>query len=171
VSYSVSQVLDSNPGALDAAASAAEAGAGRIDAQMTSGRSHLGTLGQVWHGTASTAAQKEGADLLRTQEAYRKQLADLKPVLSEGAKTLADLRSQLQSAVDAAEAWWNVNDDGTVTPGILLAAFAALSKQNAIVVEAKQIEVEQNLKLILAKFEAADKNTAAAVRKIGWEDP
>lgn len=167
--YSVSQVLDSNPGALDAAASEAEAGAGRIDAQMTSVRSHLSTLRGVWGGTASEAAQKEGTDMLRTQEAYRKQLADLKPVLSEGAKTLTDYRSQLQSAVDDAEVWWNVADDGTVTPGVVLAAFAALTAQNSIIVEAKQIEVESNIKLILAKFEAADKNTAAAVRKIGWE--
>jgi WXG100 family type VII secretion target len=169
VSYSVSQVLDSNPGALDAAAREAQAGAGRIDAQMTSVRSHLATLSGVWGGTASEAAQKEGKDLLRTQEAYRTQLSKLQPVLSEGASTLGGLRSQLQSAVDAAEDWWNVNDDGTVRPGILLATWAALSKGNAIVVQAKQIEVEQNLKLILAKFEAADKNTAAAVRKIGWE--
>lgn len=167
--YSVSQVLDSNPGALDAAAREAEAGAGRIDAQMTSVRSHLGTLREVWGGTASEAAQKEGTDMLRTQEAYRKQLADLKPVLSEGAKTLGDYRSALESAVDAAEVWWNVADDGSVTPGFVLATFAALTKANSIVVQAKQIEVESNIKLILAEFEAADKNTAAAVRKIGWE--
>lgn len=167
--YTVSKVLNSNPGALSTAADEAGAGALRVGENMATQRRHLVSLATDWAGTGSEAAQKQVTDMLTDQEAYESKLADLKTQLAAGAKTLDDIRSDLQAAVDDAEVWWNVADSGAVTPGWALSVYAALSTPNWFEVVNKRVEVEQNIKLILARFEAADEHTANEVRKLGWK--
>jgi len=38
-----------------------------------------------------------------------------------------------------------------------------------MVIESKRITVECDIKLKLAQFEAADRNTAYKIRKVGWD--
>lgn len=168
MSYAVSTVLNSNPETLSTAAKEAGDGALRVGENMTTQRKLLDEMRNDWSGTASEAAQKQGADMLTDQGAYQKKLEDVQKALSGGAGKLRDLRSDLQRAVDDAEVWWNVADDGSVTPGFVLSAWAAMSKVNWFEVENRRIAVEQTIKLILAKFEAADEHTANEVRKVGW---
>jgi hypothetical protein len=167
--YTVSKVLDSNPDALSTAADEAGACAKRVGENMATERKHLENLAEDWTGgTAAESAQKQGTDMLTDQAAYQKKLLGLKTALTSGAQKLRDSRSELQTAVDDAEVWWNVADNGSVTPGWALATWAALSKVNWFEVENKRIAIEQRITLILAQFEAADEAIAYEVRKLGW---
>jgi hypothetical protein len=169
VGYTVSKVLNSNPDSLSTAAAEAGAGATRVGEDMATQRKHLQTLDTDWVGTAADAAQKQGTDMLTDQAAYKTKLEDLKTELSKGADSLTGIRSDLRRAVDDAEVWWDVDDDGSVQPGWALSAYAALSTANWFDVETRRVAVEQAIKLILAQFEAADDHTASEVRKLGWK--
>jgi hypothetical protein len=169
VGYTVSKVLNSNPDSLSTAADEAGAGATRVGENMATQRKYLENLAEDWSGgTAAEAAQKQGTDMLTDQAAYKTKLEKLKAALSSGAQKLRDRRSELKTAVDDAEVWWNVADDGSVKPGWALAAWAELSQVNWFEVENKRIANEQKIKLILAQFEAQDEATAYEVRKLGW---
>ena len=63
----------------------------------------------------------------------------------------------------------DVADDGGVTPGFWLRWYARVSPVQALQIAAKRIEVENAIKLLLAKFEAADRDTGHQLRKVGWE--
>ena len=166
--YTVSKVVNSNPDALSTAANEAQAGADRVDQNITTARKHLTELSEDWTGTASESAQKQGTDMLTDQTAYKQKLIDLVKPLTDGAQKLSAKRSELKSAVDDAETWWDVHDDGTVSPGFSLRVFANISVSNYLIVESHRIQVEQKIKLILAQFEAQDVSTAAEVQKIQW---
>src|ERR1700712_3116115 len=132
------------------AAGQARDGATRVGENMATQRKHLENLRNDWSGgTAAEAAQKQGTDMLTDQAAHQKKLEDVKKALSDGAEKLKDLRSDLQKAVDDAEVWWNVADDGSVTPGFVLSTWAGMSKVNWFEVENRRIAVEQVIKLIL----------------------
>lgn len=167
--YTVSQVLGSNPESLLGASAEANLSADRVDAQIIKAQTQFSELGDDWSGTAADAAQKQGREMLEDQAEYRDKLRDVATPLSNGGMKLTEIRSQLQKAVDAAEQWWDVADGGTVTPGWALRVFASQNAVNAIIVESRRIPIECDIKLLLAQFEAADRDTAYKLRKIGWE--
>jgi uncharacterized protein YukE len=170
VSYTISQIRGSKPESLVTASTDADDSAKRVDAQIAQSRRQFGELATAWTGKAAQAAQDQNADLARHQEAYRDRLLDVKDVLALRGPRLVDLRSNLDSAVDDAEDWWIVGDDGSVVPGVMLTWFAKLSDETALIVRARQLDVESKLKLLIAQFEAEDKATAYELRSIGWNE-
>lgn len=166
--YTVSQVRGSNPDVLNTAATDAETSARRVDAQVTQGREQMAALADDWTGSASDAAQKEYRERIDDQIAYAAALREVKTTLAEHGPALVDLRSQLDTAVNNAEDWWDVADDGSVTPGFWLTRYANLSDVTALTVEAQRLEVQMGIKLLLARFEAQDLAAGNAIRKIGW---
>lgn len=166
--YTVSQVRGSNPDVLKTASADAENSARRVDAQIDQGRAQLGKLAESWTGTAADAAQKEYGERLADQTDFSAKLREVKDTLSTWGSKLVDKRSELDAAVNDAEVWWNVADDGSVTPGVWLSWWAELSTVNALIVEGNRLEVENNIKLVLAQFEADDVAAGRAIRKIGW---
>ncbi|MGV9799002.1 WXG100 family type VII secretion target [Mycobacterium sp. NPDC003449] len=167
--YTVSQVLGSDPESLSAASTEAARSAERVDAQIANARTQFSALGADWTGTAADAAQKQGREMLADQGEYRDKLRDAAVPLREGGTKMAEYRRRLKMRVDAAEDWWDVADDGSVSPGFWLRQFAGLSDVNAVTVESRRIPIECDIKLLLAQFEAADKDTAYKLRKIGWD--
>lgn len=167
--YTVSQVRASDPESLLNASRDAETAAARVDAQISKAKSQFVTLATDWTGTAADAAQKQGREMFEDQAEYRDKLRALTTPLSSGGRKLADIRSSLDKAVDSAEEWWDVADDGAVKPGRMLAWFASRSQVNALIVESRRIPIECDIKLKLAQFEAADRDTAYKLRKIGWD--
>ncbi|WP_066901991.1 WXG100 family type VII secretion target [Mycolicibacterium houstonense] len=169
MSYTVSQVLGSNPEALLAASHQAQEGARRVNSQIEEVRGKFAELKDDWIGTAADAAQKQGREMFEDQVAYRDKLYEVATPLASGGKELTELRSSLKAAIDSAEAWWDVGDTGSVKPGLWLSWYASLTDVNALIVESRRIPVECDIKLKLAQFEAADRDTAYQVRKVGWE--
>ncbi|MFV8227748.1 hypothetical protein [Mycolicibacterium fortuitum] len=107
--------------------------------------------------------------MFEDQTAYRDKLYEVAKPLATGGKDLTEIRGSLKTAVDSAEDLWDVADNGSVTPGFWLRRLAAMSKVTAMVIESKRITVECDIKLKLAQFEAADRNTAYKIRKVGWD--
>lgn len=169
MAYTVSKVRNSKPDLLNAAAGDAEQSALRVDAQITQGREQMDTLREDWIGTASDAAGKQYGELIGYQQTYRDQLRALKKVLAERGPKLVELRSQLDTAVNDAEGRWDVADDGSVSPGFWLAWYVFTNPAEALRIEAMRIEIECNIKLLLAQFEAEDLATGNAIRQIGRE--
>lgn len=167
--YTVSQVVNSDPESLLTASLNARAAAARVDTQIHRARTQFAHLADDWSGTAAGAAQKQGRESLDEQAAYRDHLYAVAEPLATGGAQLTELRTNLKKAVDAAQAQWDVADDGGVTPGFWLRWYARVSPVQALQVAAKRIEVENAIKLLLAKFEAADRDTGHRIRKIGWE--
>ncbi|OMC13164.1 hypothetical protein [Mycolicibacterium fortuitum] len=147
--YTVSQVVGSNPESLLTASLNARAAAQRVNAQIEKAKGEFAQLNSDWTGTAADAA--------------------LAKPLATGGKDLTEIRGSLKAAVDSAEDLWDVADNGAVTPGFWLRRLAAMSKVTAMVIESKRITVECDIKLKLAQFEAADRNTAYKIRKVGWD--
>lgn len=168
MAYTVSQIVGSDPESLLGTAGQMTNAAATVDAQIAREQSQFDTLGSDWTGTAADAAQKQGREMRTDQSAYAQRLRDAAKPLSTGGRKLADIRSQLQKAVDAAEYQWDVADDGSVRPGFWLDWYASISPVQAVQVEAKRIEAENAIKLLLAQFEAADLDTAYQLRKVGW---
>jgi WXG100 family type VII secretion target len=113
--YTVSQIAGSDPESLLGAASRMNDAAATVGAQIAREQSQFDTLRSDWTGTAADAAQKQGGEMRTDQSAYAQRLRDVAKPLSTGGRKLADIRSQLQKAVDAAEDQWDVADDGSVT--------------------------------------------------------
>ena len=167
--YTVSQVLNSDPESLLTASLGARAAAQRVDAQIDRARTQFVHLAEDWTGTAADAAQKQGRESLDEQTAYRNHLDAVAQPLAAGGAQLIELRANLKKTVDAAESQWDVADDGGVTPGFWLRWYSRVSPVQALQIAAKRIEVENAIKLLLAKFEAADRDTGYQLRKVGWE--
>lgn len=127
MTLTVSQVLGTQPQSLLTAADDVASAANRLDAQISSQRSHLSQLAGAWTGGASTAAQKQGADMLVGQEGYRDKLRTMQQVMSSGGQQLTGIKSALESMVNGgASQFWQVADNGSVTPGPLLQRYANL---------------------------------------------
>lgn len=167
--YTVSQVMNSAPESLLTVSLDARAAAQRVDAQIDRARTRFAHLADDWTGTAADAAQKQGRESLDEQTTYRDHLYAVAKPLATGGAQLTELRANLKKAVDAAQAQWDVADDGGVTPGFWLRWYARVSPVQALQIAAKRIEVENAIKLLLAKFEAADRDTGHQIRKVGWE--
>ena len=167
--YTVSKVRNSKPGVLSTAAADAEASAQRVDAQITQGRDRMIRLREDWIGTASDAADKQYGELIAHQEAYRRQLGELKKVLDSRGPRLVDLRSRVDTAVDDAEEQWDVADDGSVSPGFWLKWYLAINPAEVFKIEARRIDVENSIKLLLAQFEAEDVAAGHEIRQVGRE--
>lgn len=167
--YTVSQVLGSNPDSLTSSSSEAYSSADRVDAQVTRARGQFRTLAERWEGKAADAAQKQAAEKFEDQEAYRDRLRSVGEVLGRHGPMLASLRNDLSNAVDSAGVWWFVGETGSVAPGAAMAFLQNLSDASALYVMSKKIEVENNLKLLLARFEAQDKAAGRELRTIGWD--
>jgi WXG100 family type VII secretion target len=169
VAYTVSTVRNSKPDVLNTAATDAEASAQRVDAQIAQGRRQMDALRDDWTGTASDAAGKQYGELITYQSAYSDQLRALNEVLTKRGPSLVDLRSKLDTAVSDAEEWWDVADDGSVTPGFWLSQYVKWNRVDALRIEAKRLEIENNIKLLLAQFEAEDVAAGHEIRQIGRE--
>lgn len=147
--YTVSQAVGSNPESLLTASLNARAAAQRVNAQIDKAKGEFAQLNSDWTGTAADAAQKQGREMFEDQTAYRDKLYEVAKPLATGGKDLTEIRGSLKTAVDSAEDLWDVADTMTI--------------------ESKRITVECDIKLKLAQFEAADRNTAYKVRKVGWD--
>lgn len=167
--YTVSQVVNSDPESLLTASLDARAAAQRVDTQISSARTQFARLAGDWAGAAADAAQQHGRESLDGQVAYRDHLYALSEPLATGGALLTELRSNLKKALDAAQEQWDVADDGGVAPGFWLRWYARVSPVQALQVAAERIAVENAIKLLLAKFEAADRDTGHQIRKVGWE--
>ncbi len=171
MTLTVSQVLGTQPQSLLNAAEEVAGSANRLDAQISSQRSHLSRLAGSWTGGASTAAQKQGADMLVGQESYRDKLRAMQQVMSSGGQQLTGIKSALESMVNGgASQFWKVGDNGSVTPGPLLQQYASLFPVLGMQIKLKALEMETAVKKMLAEFEQADKSTADALRKFA-DDP
>ncbi|MGV0810465.1 WXG100 family type VII secretion target [Mycolicibacterium boenickei] len=164
----MSQVVGSNPESLLTASLNARAAAQRVNSQIDKARGQFAQLKDDWTGNAADAAQKQGREMFEDQAGYRDKLYEVAAPLAAGGTELTELRSDLKSAVDSAEDLWDVSDDGSVKAGFWLSRLASMSKVTAMVIESKRITVECHIKLKLAQFEAADRDTAYKVRKVGW---
>lgn len=162
-------VRGSNPDVLTTASADAGTSASRVDAQIKQGREQIEKLSEDWAGTASDAAQKQHGELLEDQAAYSATLRDIQARLTSWGPKLSAKRSELDTAVNDAEMWWNVADNGQVSPGAWLTWWASLTDVNAVIVNANRIEVENNIRLILAQFEADDLAAGRELRTIGWD--
>jgi hypothetical protein len=171
MTLTVSQVLGTQPQSLLNAAEDVASAANRLDTQISSQRSHLSRLAGSWTGGASTAAQRQGADMLGGQEGYRDKLRSMQQVMSSGGRQLTGIKSALESMVNGgAGQFWKVADNGSVTPGPLLQQYANLFPVLGMEVKLKALEMESAVKKMLAEFEHADKSTADAMRKFA-DDP
>lgn len=167
VAYTVSKIRNSKPDVLSAAASDAETSAQRVNAQITQGREQMNTLREDWIGTASDAAGKQYGELIGYQQTYSATLTKLQTALNKHGPKLVDYRTKIDTAVNDAEGWWDVADDGSVSVGAVLAWYLIKNPSQFFKIEAKRIEIENNIKLLLAQFEAEDVAAGYAIRQIG----
>lgn len=167
MAYTVSKVRKSKPDVLNTAATDAETSTQRVDAQIAQGREQMNWLREEWVGTSSDAAAKQYGELIGYQQTYRDQLQAVKAVLAERGPKLVDFRSQLDAAVNDAEGKWDVADDGSVSPGFWLKWYVRTNPWQWFKIEAMRIEIENNIKLLLAQFEAEDVAAGYAIRQIG----
>lgn len=169
VAYTVSKVRNSKPDVLNTAAVNADESRRRVDAQITQGHDQMNTLRKDWIGTASDAAGKQYCELIGYQKTYREQLEAVQKALAERGPKLVELRSQLDAAVNDAEDRWDVADDGSVSLGFWLKWYVRTNPWQWFKIEATRIEIESNIKLLLAKFEAEDLAAGDEIRRIGRE--
>lgn len=169
MSYTVSKVRNSTPDVLLTASSDATTSAQRVEDQIVAGARQFADLEQDWIGKASDAAGKQYGELTVDQVAYRESLTTLSGVLKTHGDKLIEFRSDLDSAVNNAEDWWNVADDGSVTPGFWLRWYMDVNDVDAVRLEAQRLEIENNIKLLLAQFEAQDLAAGYEIRQLGRE--
>ena len=126
------------------------------------------SLGASWAGSASTAAQARGAELLMAkQEQYRATLLAMQQVLVDRSAALGEIRSQVAALVNGDLAlFWIIADDGSVTPGPLLQDYAALSPVTELQVMLMALGLEREIRQLLAEFELADTRTADSLRSL-----
>ncbi|WKG02290.1 WXG100 family type VII secretion target [Mycolicibacterium sp. HK-90] len=167
MAYTVSKVRNSKPDVLNTAASDAATSAQRVEAQITQGRDQMNTLCEDWIGTASEAAGKQYGELIGYQQTYSNQLRAVKDALTKHGPKLIDYRTKVDTAVNDAEDRWDVADDGSVSMGFWLEWYVFKNPSQFFKIEAKRIEIENNIKLLLAQFEAEDVAAGYAIRQIG----
>ncbi|CQD22750.1 hypothetical protein A5731_08055 [Mycolicibacterium conceptionense] len=163
----VSQVLESRPESLTAAAADVKAAGAEIDVQVASERAQMDALASKWSGTASDGAQVNATEMIGDQQIYRAKLQKLSDKMRESGDMLTGIRKELADLVNSGEAqYFNIADNGSVTAGWRLLWWAALSHRNALEVKIRQLKLQTKIQTALDKFDAADKATAAALRKI-----
>lgn len=167
MAYTVSKFRNSKPDVLSTAATDAETSAQRVNSQIAQGREQMSTLREDWIGTASDAAGKQYGELIGYQQAYSQTFATLKAALSKHGPKLVGYKAKLDTAVNEAEGRWDVADDGSVSLGRMLKLYLYMNPTQWFKIEAMRIEVENHIKLLLAKFEAEDIAAAYAIRQIG----
>jgi WXG100 family type VII secretion target len=166
MTLTVSQVLSAKPEVLLNAAGDVGTVANQLEGKIADQRSQLSRLAGSWTGSASAAAQKQGAQMLVGQEAYRDKLRAMQQVMSSGGQQLSTVRTQLQSLVGGSiSPLLNVADNGSVTPGPVLQQLSSLSPVLGMQVKLKSLEVETAVKKLLDEFEKVDKGAADALRK------
>ncbi|WP_167857810.1 WXG100 family type VII secretion target [Mycobacterium sp. DL99] len=164
----VSQVLGSRPEALVSAAGEVKAAGSEIDLQLAGERSQMDALASKWTGTASDGARVNADEMFGDQQLYRTKLQKLSDKMAASGETLTGIRKELSDLVNSGEAqYFNIADNGSVTAGWRLLWWAALSPRNALEVKIRQLKLQTRIQTALDKFDAADKATAAALRKIG----
>jgi uncharacterized protein YukE len=160
-------VLGSAPESLITAAGELRAAASELDMQIASGRFHLATLEAQWTGTAAERAQTNADEMIGDQVSYRAKLKSLETELHESGSTLTDVRRKLSDLVNSGEAsFFNIADNGSVTPGLRLLWWASLWPTNAMEVKIGQLKLQTKIQTALDEFDAADQAAAAALRKI-----
>lgn len=165
MTLTVSRVLTARPEALIDAAGRVESSAAAAAADIAGERANLVTLAGNWGGSAATAAQLHGAELLAGQERYRAKLLAMQQVLTGGGAELGEIRTQLAALVTGDLAtFWQIGDDGSVAPGPLLQEYAALSPVTELQVTLMAFGLEREIRQLLAEFELADTRTAEALR-------
>jgi uncharacterized protein YukE len=137
-----------------------------IDTQIATGRRQFDVLDDKWTGTAAEAAQTSGEEMIGDQVIYRDKLSALEEKLTHFGTELTDIRKELDGLVHSGEAsFFNIGDNGTVTPGWRLLAWAALSPRNAMEVNIRRLQLQTKIQTALDKFDAADKAAAGAIRQ------
>lgn len=169
MTYTVSKVRNSRPDLLLMAAVEAELSAQRIDARIVDGRAQTGWLHEDWVGTASDAAAKQYGELISCQQTYVAKMRAAKAALDTHGPKLVKFRADLDAAVNAAEDRWNVADDGSVSLSRMLIWYLIRNPTQVFKTEAMRIEIESNIKLLLAQFEAEDLAAGHAIRQVGRE--
>ena len=169
MAYTVSKIRNSKPDVLATAASDAEQSAQRIDAQISKGRQQMVALREDWVGTASDAADKQYGELIGYQQTYSRQFRVVKGILAKRGPKLVEYRSQLDTAINDAEDIWDVADDGSVSPGWMMAWYLMRNPTQLFKIESMRIEIENNIRLLMAQFEAEDVATGYEIRQAGRE--
>lgn len=167
MSYTVSKVRNSTPDVLLTASADATTSAQRLDDQIAAGERQFSDLTEDWLGKASEAAAKQYGELAVDQREYSASLRAASTALKTHGDKLVEYRSALDTAVNNAEDWWNVADDGSVTPGFWLSWYMDVNDVDAIRLEAQRLEIENNIKLLLAQFEAQDLAAGYDIRQLG----
>lgn len=163
----VSLVLASNPDSLVTASGEVSAGAADVDERIAAERSGLDGLSTTWTGTASSAALNHAEDMLTAQRRYRDTLHALGRELAAAGGELAHLRSEIADLVAGVEATlFHIADDGTTTPGPILATLAKLSPVLAMDVRLRGLALQTAIQTALDKFDAADGAAAHQLRQI-----
>ena len=171
MTLTVSQILGTQPQNLLDAAGDVGSVAAKLDSQISSQRSHLSDLASTWSGTASSAAQKQGAEMLVGQEAYRDKLRSLQQVMTSGGAQMTSIRSTLESlTTGGVSSLWQVSDTGSVTAGPLLQSFSSMFPAFGMQVKLKALEMESAIKQMLGEFEQADKSTSEELSKYAEDD-
>lgn len=170
MTLTVSRVLTARPEALIDAAGQVALSAAAAGADIAGERANLVTLAGNWGGSAAATAQLHGAELLAGQERYRAKLLAMQQVLAGGGATLSEIRGQLAALVTGDLAtFWNIGDDGSVSPGLLLQEYAALSPVTELQVQIMGYGLEREIRQLLAEFELADIRTAENLRTFADE--
>lgn len=170
MTLTVSRVLTACPEALIDAAGQVGLSATAAEADISGERANLVTLAGNWGGSAATAAQLHGAELLAGQERYRAKLLAMQQVLASGGATLSEIRGELAALVTGDLAtFWHIGDDGSVSPGLLLQEYAALSAVTELQVLLMGYGLEREIRQLLAEFELADIRTADSLRAFADE--
>lgn len=167
MTLTMSRVLGSQPGALAEAADRVAQSAAAAEAGIAAGRAEFAALADSWSGTAATAAEARGARMLAEQQGYLMQLLAMQRVLVSGSAALGDLRTRLAALVTGDLAlFWIIGDDGSVAPGPLLLEYAAFSPVTELQVMLMGLELEREIRQLLAEFEMADTRTADGLRSL-----
>lgn len=162
----VPQVLAARPEALSSAATSVDASVGTLESQISDERAQLSSLADGWDGRASAAAQEHAKVMLAGQEQHRDRLRSLQQAMASGGQELTDIRAQLQTAVDEAQAaGWVVADDGSVTTGPVLDRLACMSPAISMELALMGMQLSSQIKTKLAEFTWADLRTGAEIRK------
>jgi cell wall-associated NlpC family hydrolase len=172
MTVTVSRVLAARPEALIDVAGRLTSSAAAAGADIAAERAGLVTLVGNWGGSAATAAQLHGAELLAGQERYRAKLLALQQVLTSGGATLSDIRTQLAALVDGdLGVFWQIGDDGSAAPGLLLQEYAALSPVTELQVTLMAFGLEREIRQLLAEFALADMRTAENLHSFANDAP
>lgn len=170
MTLTVSRVLDSRPEALIDAATAVALSAEAAEADIAAERGHLVALASQWTGSAASTAQLQGVELLADQERYQASLLQMQQILTGGGSELSEIRSRLSGLVTGVmAAFWDIGDDGSVAPGVVLQEYASLSPATDLQVMLMALALERQIRQSLAEFEHADTTIAEKLSRFHEE--